>query len=100
MRVAIAVLLIVALSSGLSAQQIARGGGSGRSRGFDLPNSRLRVIISTMASFRPDGRFYDGVGIAPDIVVPRTLDGVASGRDTQMAEAVRFLLQRISSGRD
>jgi peptidase S41-like protein len=75
------------------------GGGSGRSRGFTLPHSQVRVILSTMASFRPDGQLYDGVGIAPDIMVPRTLEGVASGRDTQMAEALRFLLQRLSSSR-
>jgi C-terminal processing protease CtpA/Prc len=52
-----------------------------------------------MASFRPDGQLYDGVGIAPDVMAPRTLDGVANGRDTQMAEALRFLRQRISPSR-
>jgi C-terminal processing protease CtpA/Prc len=77
----------------------ASGGGSGRSREFDLPNSRLRIVLSTMVSFRPDGQLYDGIGIGPDIVVPRTIDGLADGRDTQMAEALRFLLQRLSSSR-
>lgn len=75
------------------------GGGSGRSRAFTLPRSQVRVILSTMASFRPDGRLYDGVGVAPDIMVPRTLESVASGQDPQMAEAVRFLRQRIASSR-
>jgi hypothetical protein len=89
----------MSLAPNVTLMGVPSGGGSGRSRGFDLPNSRVRVIISTMASFRPDGQFYDGVGIAPDIVVPRTLDGVANGRDTQMAEAVRFLLHRISPSR-
>jgi hypothetical protein len=89
----------MSLAPNVTLMGVPSAGGSGRSRGFDLPNSRLRVILSTMASFRPDGQVYDGVGIAPDIVVPRTLDGVASGRDTQMAEAVRFLLERISPNR-
>ena len=89
----------MSLAPNVTLMGVPSGGGSGRSRGFDLPNSRLRVIVSTMASFRPDGRLYDGVGIAPDIMVPRTLDGVANGRDTQMAEALRFLLQRISLAR-
>jgi C-terminal processing protease CtpA/Prc len=86
----------MSLAPNVTLMGVPSGGGSGRSRGFDLPNSRLRVILSTMASFRPDGRLYDGVGITPDIVVPRTLDDVATGRDTQMAEALRFVLERIS----
>jgi C-terminal processing protease CtpA/Prc len=86
----------MSLAPNVTLMGLPSGGGSGRSRGFDLPNSRLRVIISTMASFRPDGQVYDGVGITPDIIVPRTLEGVASDVDTQMAEAIRFLRQRIS----
>jgi hypothetical protein len=50
-------------------------------------------------TFRPDGRLYDGVGIAPDILAPRTLDGVATGRDVQMATALRYLLDRVGSVR-
>jgi hypothetical protein len=89
----------MSLAPNVTLMGLPSGGGSGRSRGFNLPNSRLRVIISTMASFRPDGQFYDGVGITPDIIVPRTVDGVANGRDILMAEAMRFLLQRISASR-
>ena len=89
----------MSLAPNVTLMGVPSGGGSGRSRGFDLPNSRLRVILSTMASFRPDGRFYDGVGITPDIVVPRTIDDIATGRDTQMAEALRFVLERISPRR-
>jgi len=89
----------MSLAPNVTLMGVPSGGGSGRSRAFDLPNSRLRVILSTMASFRPDGQVYDGVGIAPDIIAPRTLDGLANGQDTQMAEAVRFLLQRLSTAR-
>jgi hypothetical protein len=70
-------------------------GGSGRSRAFVLPRSRLTVVLSTMASFRPDGRFYDGVGIAPDIVVAQTVEALANGEDRQLAEAMRYLTERM-----
>jgi hypothetical protein len=74
-------------------------GGSGRSRSFVLPRSRLRVVISTMASFRPDGRWYDGVGIAPDIHVPPTVEDLAAGQDTQLAEAIRYLTEKTRQRR-
>lgn len=74
------------------------GGGSGRSRAFPLPNSRLRVVLSTMASFQVNGQPYDAGGIVPDVLVPRTIEGLATGRDTQMQEAIRFLRARIGGG--
>ena len=89
----------MSLAPNVTLMGVPSGGGSGRSRVFDLPNSRLRVVLSTMASFRPDGQLYDGIGVAPDIVVPRTIEGIASGRDTQMAEARRYLLERLASRR-
>lgn len=53
----------------------ATGGGSGRARRVRLAESGLELRVSTMASFRPDGRLYDGVGIAPDVeVYPRAQD--------------------------
>jgi hypothetical protein len=72
-------------------------GGSGRSRTFVLPRSRLRVVLSTMASFRPDGQLYDGVGVAPDVLVPPTLEGLATGRDTQLDAAVRYLMAKVAA---
>lgn len=70
-------------------------GGSGRARAFVLPHSRVIVELSTMASFRPSGQLFDGIGITPRVLVPRTLEGLAAGRDTQMDEAVRFLQEQI-----
>lgn len=53
----------------------ATGGGSGRARRVRLAESGIELQVSTMASFRPDGRLYDGVGIAPDIeVYPKAQD--------------------------
>jgi hypothetical protein len=66
-------------------------GGSGRSRDFMLPGSRLTVVLSTMASFQPNGELYDGIGIRPTIVVERTIADMAAGRDTQKAAAIAFL---------
>lgn len=67
------------------------GGGSGRSRDFVLPNSGLRVTLSTMASFQPNGSLYDGVGVPPTMVVERSITDLAVGRDGQKEAALRFL---------
>jgi C-terminal processing protease CtpA/Prc len=69
-------------------------GGSGRSRDFMLPGSRLTVVLSTMASFQPNGELYDGIGIRPTIVVERTIADMAAGRDTQKAAAIAFVDRR------
>jgi hypothetical protein len=67
------------------------GGGSGRSRSFVLPVSRLRVRVSSMASFRPDGKLYDGRGIEPDVVVrPKATDLVGES-DSVLDAALRRL---------
>lgn len=89
----------MSLAPNVTLMGVPSAGGSGRSREFVLPNTRLTVILSTMASFRPDGRLYDGVGITPNIMVPRTVEGLANGRDEQMATALRYLLERIGSSR-
>lgn len=57
----------MSLAPSVTLMGVPSGGGSGRSRAFELPNSRLRAVVSTMASFRPDGQLYDGIGVAPDI---------------------------------
>jgi C-terminal processing protease CtpA/Prc len=71
-------------------------GGSGRARTYVLPHSRVAVTVSTMASYQPDGTPFDGVGIVPDIVVPRTMQALVSGHDNQFAEAVRHLYARLT----
>jgi len=71
----------------------ASSGGSGRVREHELPNSGLKVTLSTMASFRSDGSLYDGQGIEPDIPVSHTPDD-AAGRTDSVLEAARSLLAR------
>jgi hypothetical protein len=51
------------------------GGGSGRARVVELSHSRIQLQFSSMASFQPDGKLYDGRGVMPDIeVAPRATD--------------------------
>jgi hypothetical protein len=67
------------------------GGGSGRSEGYGLAASGLRIRLSSMASFQPDGKLYDGNGIQPDIVVkPARGDWIGKG-DAQLDKALQLL---------
>jgi C-terminal processing protease CtpA/Prc len=67
------------------------GGGSGRARRVQLPRSGLELRLSSMASFRPDGRLYDGRGVAPDVpVAPRPTD-LLGRTDAVLDEALRRL---------
>ena len=51
------------------------GGGSGRTQSHRLAHSGITVRLSTMASFRADGRLYDGRGVDPDVrVLPQPHD--------------------------
>ena len=67
------------------------GGGSGRSEKLRLANSGIEVRVSTMASFRPNGRSYDGHGIAPDIEVKPTLEDLLGKTDSALVRAVEHL---------
>jgi hypothetical protein len=69
----------------------ASGGGSGRSRKVTLPRSGIKLRVSTMLSYRPDGKFYDGRGIEPDVVVPAVPTDWTGKTDTQLDAAVKLL---------
>lgn len=64
------------------------GGGSGRSQGIDLAHSGIRFRLSSMASFRPDGRLYDGRGIEVDVEVRPAWQDVIGRTDTQLEAAL------------
>lgn len=65
---------------------VPSGGGSGRSQALRLKHSGLEVRVSSMASFRPDGKLYDGNGVSPDVLVePKATDWI--GRTDTMFEA-------------
>ncbi len=65
---------------------VPSGGGSGRSQGLRLKHSGLDVRVSSMASFQPDGKLYDGNGVAPDVLLePKATDWI--GRTDTLFEA-------------
>ncbi len=71
----------------------ASGGGSGRARSKRLAHGGVELRLSSMASFRPTS--YDGVGIAPDVVVlPGPTDFVLGGTDAMLEAAIRQLKSR------
>jgi len=70
----------------------ASSGGSARSQSFRLPRTGLEVRCASMASFRPDGRLYDGRGIEVDVeVLPAPGDFLRSGGDAQLEAALERL---------
>jgi len=67
------------------------GGGSGRRRSFDLFESNIEISLSSMASFRPNGKLFDGNGIEVDVEVePAAEDFVGKG-DRALAAALEYL---------
>ncbi|MFQ5844717.1 MAG: S41 family peptidase [Planctomycetota bacterium] len=66
-------------------------GGSGRSRSYGLENSRIKVRLSTMASFRADGRAIDGNGIQPDVIVEPVATDLIGRTDTVLEAALSRL---------
>lgn len=67
-------------------------GGSARVQAFLLPETGIEVRCASMASFRPDGRLYDGRGVEVDeVVLPAALDFIDGGADAQLDAALRIL---------
>jgi C-terminal processing protease CtpA/Prc len=69
----------------------ASGGGSGRVRRTTLQNSGLVVHLSSMASFRADGKLYEGRGILPDEQVPTAATDLIGATDSVLEAALRRL---------
>ena len=68
------------------------GGGSARSQGFSLSNSGIEVRCASMASFRPDGRLYDGRGVEVDVeVAPEPEYFIEGGDDAVLNAALKHL---------
>jgi hypothetical protein len=69
------------------------GGGSGCRQDYRLHNSQIRIQLSSMASFQPNGKLYDGNGIQPDIIVePIPTDFI--GETDSVLDAARAVLAR------
>ena len=74
------------------------GGGSARSQGFKLRNSGIEVRCASMASFRPDGRLYDGRGIEVDMeVMPGPRYFLNGGDDAVLDAAIQHLQSSTTS---
>jgi C-terminal processing protease CtpA/Prc len=72
---------------------VASGGGSGRSGKLTLPRSGVRLRVSTMASFQPNGKLYDGNGVPPDVVVEPTPEDWIGESDSMLDAALRRILE-------
>ena len=66
-------------------------GGSGRVQTYTLPNSIIEVRLSSMASFQPNGKLYDGNGITPDIEMQPVKEDILGHTDTFLQKAVETL---------
>jgi len=70
----------------------ASAGGSARSQSFRLTGTGIEVRCASMASFRPDGRLYDGRGVEADVrVLPVPGDLLHGGEDVQLQAALALL---------
>jgi C-terminal processing protease CtpA/Prc len=75
------------------------GGGSGCSQEYRLRNSHIRICLSSMASFQPNGKLYDGNGIQPDIMIkPIPTDFI--GKTDSVLEAAIQRLQQIRASKN
>lgn len=63
---------------------ITTDGSSGNSEKFYLPNSKLKIKLSTMVSFQTNGSILDGYGTEPDIEIQRTLEQILWKEDAQL----------------
>ena len=73
----------------------ASSGGSARSQEFTLPLSLIEVKCASMASFRPNGKLYDGRGIEVDIEIePDPSYFIAGGEDRVLDAAVAHLVSQ------
>ena len=67
------------------------GGGNGWMEGFALPNSGVQVVLCQSAKFRPNGKLYDSVGLAPDIFLEATPADILGESDSVLDAAVERL---------
>ncbi|MEM8885980.1 MAG: S41 family peptidase [Planctomycetota bacterium] len=69
----------------------ASGGSDGGPVTLTLENSRLRVTLSTIASYRPDGKLYLGSSVQPSLLRPRDPVDWTGAADAQLQAALERL---------
>jgi len=70
------------------------GGGSGYADTKLLPFSNISLRLSRMFSYQPNGENYDGVGVTPDIHIPKTLLDKMGITDSQLDFAINYLSKK------
>lgn len=66
-------------------------GGSGRTRRFTLFEIGAEVALSSMASFRPNGKTFDGYGVEVDILVEPRIEDFISSSDYLLKTAQSYI---------
>lgn len=66
-------------------------GGSGRARTYQLPASGLRLKLSSMASFQPNGTLFEHSGVVPDVAVEAQASDLIGETDTVLDRAIDLL---------
>ncbi|KMQ70571.1 S41 family peptidase [Chryseobacterium koreense] len=72
---------------------VTTDGSSGNSDRFELPNSEIRLKLSTMVSFQKDGKILDGYGTEPDIKIERDINQILWKSDTQIDKLRSIILK-------
>jgi hypothetical protein len=67
------------------------GGGSGCYQVYRLRNSKIRIHLSSMASFQPNGKLYDGNGIQPDVSIEPVPTDFIGKTDTVLDTAIKYI---------
>ncbi len=67
------------------------GGGSGCYQRYRLANSKIRIHLSSMASFQPNGKLYDGNGIQPDVFAEPIPTDLIGKTDSLLEAAIQSI---------
>lgn len=72
-------------------------GGSGATKHFTLQNSGIEIALSSMASFRPNGKLFDGNGIGVDINATPTPADFLGRTDTVLQLGIDWIRKSRAS---
>lgn len=70
------------------------GGGSGRYQSYRLRHSFIKIHLSSMASFQPNGKLYDGNGIQPDVIIEPIPTDFIGKTDSILQTAIQRLQKK------
>jgi hypothetical protein len=70
---------------------VKTNGSSGRSKKFNLKNSKIRIKISTMISIQRNGYPLDGCGTTPDLTLERDMNQILGKSDSQLSALLNYI---------